>query len=56
MSTEGSQIIITLTGCEHGTICSMLDILEELRLGSTRVSKHENINITTKTMLPLDIF
>ena len=45
----------TLTCCEHGPVCGFLDILEELRFCCTRVTKQKDIDITTNTVLSVDV-
>ena len=45
----------TLTSRIHGAICRLFNVLEELRLGSTGITKQENINITTDSVLSLRV-
>lgn len=45
----------TLTGCKDGSTCRLLNVLEELRLGRSGITKKENVDVTSDTMLPVDI-
>lgn len=45
----------TLTGGKDSSVRGFLDILEELRLGCTGVTEHEDVDVATNAMLAVDI-
>ncbi len=45
----------TLAGCEDGSVCGLLNVLQELRLRCTRVAKQKDVNVSTDTVLSVDV-
>jgi len=44
-----------LSGGEYGSVGGLLDVLEELGLGGTRISEQEHIDVASKPVLALDV-
>lgn len=50
--TDGGS---TLTGSEDGTVCSFLDILQELGFCCTRISEKQDVDVASDPVLAVDI-
>jgi len=50
--TDGRR---TLTRCEYRSMCGLFDVLEELRLCSTRVAEKKDVDVSTNTKLIVNV-
>ena len=46
----------SLAGRKHGTVGGLFGVLQELTLGGTRIAEKENVDVSSETMLAVDIF
>lgn len=53
MISRGKQT--NLSSGKHGTVGSLLDVLEELGLGGSGVSEEEHVDVSPQPVLALDV-